>query len=122
MLEAKGHKVPDDVLKRFGLYKESKELRAFTNGYETVIAKNPEDASLCLIEHIGYEDEDMKEMNPWEEIDDTKYLEIRQDELNWHLNKQTEIPMPKNYSVLIRARVDEWIAVCGRTVLCSTEW
>jgi hypothetical protein len=121
-MTAQGHVVPEATLRAFGLWKEPRLLKAYTNGVETVIAKSPEDATECLKEHIGYADEDMEAMNSWEEIEDSKYLEIRQDELNWYLDKQDVVVLPKNYQVSIRARISEWIASCGRTVLCSTEW
>lgn len=118
----KGHLVPERTLRAFGLWKEPRALRAFTNGYETVVAKDSADATECLKEHIGYVDDDLEGMNEWEEIPDGEYLEIRQEELHWHLDRQKDIPMPKDYVLTIRAKISQWIEACGRTVLCSTEW
>ena len=105
---------------------EQKELRAFSNGVETVIAFDEADATACLCEVTGYGPDELEFSGPWEEISSHKYLDIRTDELISYIYKAgKELPalnIPKDFTVSINARITEWIAVVGRNVLCSTEW
>ncbi len=114
-----------DQLKYWGLESsDPNKLRVFRNGYETVIAKNEEDATACLCEVLGYGDAELEDSAPWEEVKDHQYIELRCDELMWHISQIDEptLNIPEHFAVSIRARADEWVKCVGRNVLCSTEW
>jgi hypothetical protein len=100
-------------------------LQVFTDGVDTYVAYDPDDAVRAWMELTGEKDRgDYNE--PFEQIPATKILTIGADD-NWdefkaHRPLFSKIHVRPDYNPTIKAPVWAWVLQNGRGFLCSTEW
>ena len=88
-------------------------LHVWTNGTDTVIAEDRNDALRVMQEHTGDPCEEY-DRDDWRVHPDDKVLPIRYEE--------GELDLPPGTKPVVTRTCAEWIAANKRGFLCTTEW
>lgn len=94
------------------------QLHVFTNGYETVVARDAYDARAVMVEEWGGTPDDFSPVAEWSQLPDDKPLTIG--------FEQGDEPTPgeaqHNGFVNVTKTCAEWAASEGRRLIGSTEY
>ena len=94
-------------------------LALFTNGQETVAARDAEDARAIVMDEIGC---DAEEVDDFEIVDDPfGILEVEYPDAIYDLREKMPM-LPKGGVVRVTAQHIDWVEANGRGIICSTEW
>lgn len=102
------------------------DLKLFTNGCDTFVARDMDDLQVVYKEFYGSSmNENDEELNDWKEVPGESDYKVCDEEVNFNEN---DPDFPKNatfehcdYGIRITAKASEWANANGRGFLCSTE-
>ncbi len=99
-------------------------LKAFTNDTDTYIAKSVDDALAAFKETVGgdYVLDGYGEKDDWWECDPEDYETIHFEDGRMVFPREFEVLERKEYFVMAKARLKDWIVFNGRGFLSSTEF